>query len=144
MDEVCTSPPAAARQSDGRELSAQEQLGLLARRVVTDWKHFYQWARFHGRRVIHTVHDLAGGNRATGPVTFLAVSGALGLALTVSTLYAPAYTVTVDEDTLGVVSDQAVVADAVAQVEREARRSWDTTTGGGRSVMISPFPCGLS
>jgi hypothetical protein len=68
--------------------------------------------------VIHTVHDLAGGNRATGPVTFLAVSGALGLALTVSTLYAPAYTVTVDGDTLGVVSDQAVVADAVAQVER--------------------------
>lgn len=52
------------------------------------------------------------------PVTFLAVSGALGLALTVSTLYAPAYTVTVDGDTLGVVSDQAVVADAVAQVER--------------------------
>lgn len=46
------------------------------------------------------------------------MSGALGLALTVSTLYAPAYTVTVDGDTLGVVSDQAVVADAVAQVER--------------------------
>ena len=119
MDEVLHKPAGRRpRQSDGRELSAQEQLGLLARRVVTDWKHFYQWARFHGRRVIHTVHDLAGGNRATGPVTFLAVSGALGLALTVSTLYAPAYTVTVDEDTLGVVSDQAVVADAVAQVER--------------------------
>ena len=119
MDEVLHKPAGRRpRQSDGRELSAQEQLGLLARRVVTDWKHFYQWARFHGRRVIHTVHDLAGGNRATGPVTFLAVSGALGLALTVSTLYAPAYTVTVDGDTLGVVSDQAVVADAVAQVER--------------------------
>ena len=95
MDEVLHKPAGRRpRQSDGRELSAQEQLGLLARRVVTDWKHFYQWARFHGRRVIHTVHDLAGGNRATGPVTFLAVSGALGLALTVSTLYAPAYTVT--------------------------------------------------
>lgn len=59
-----------------------------------------------------------GGTAPPGPVTFLAVSGALGLALTVSTLYAPAYTVTVDGDTLGVVSDQAVVADAVAQVER--------------------------
>lgn len=89
MDEVLHKPAGRRpRQSDGRELSAQEQLGLLARRVVTDWKHFYQWARFHGRRVIHTVHELAGGNRATGPVTFLAVSGALGLALTVSTLYA--------------------------------------------------------
>ena len=65
MDEVLHKPAGRRpRQSDGRELSAQEQLGLLARRVVTDWKHFYQWARFHGRRVIHTVHDLAGGNRA--------------------------------------------------------------------------------
>ena len=62
MDEVLHKPAGRRpRQSDGRELSAQEQLGLLARRVVTDWKHFYQWARFHGRRVIHTVHDLAGG-----------------------------------------------------------------------------------
>ena len=59
MDEVLHKPAGRRpRQSDGRELSAQEQLGLLARRVVTDWKHFYQWARFHGRRVIHTVHDL--------------------------------------------------------------------------------------
>lgn len=62
MDEVLHKPAGRRpRQSDDRELSAQEQLGLLARRVVTDWKHFYQWARFHGRRVIHTVHDLAGG-----------------------------------------------------------------------------------
>ena len=54
MDEVLHKPAGRRpRQSDGRELSAQEQLGLLARRVVTDWKHFYQWARFHGRRVIH-------------------------------------------------------------------------------------------
>ena len=53
MDEVLHKPAGRRpRQSDGRELSAQEQLGLLARRVVTDWKHFYQWARFHGRRVI--------------------------------------------------------------------------------------------
>lgn len=49
MDEVLHKPAGRRpRQSDGRELSAQEQLGLLARRVVTDWKHFYQWARFHG------------------------------------------------------------------------------------------------
>ncbi len=57
------------------------------------------------------------GNRAAGPVTFLACSGALAVALTMTTLYTPAYSVTLDGESVGVVADAEVVQQAMETVE---------------------------
>ena len=47
------------------------------------------------------------------------VSAALGVALTLTTLYAPSYAVTVDGEQVGVVSDREVVDQAIADVEAQ-------------------------
>jgi len=49
----------------------------------------------------------------------LVVSAALGVALTLTTLYAPSYAVTVDGEQVGVVSDREVVDQAIADVEAQ-------------------------
>ena len=41
-------------------------------------------------------HDAVAGTGAVGPITFLGVAAALGLALTITTLYSPSNSVTVD------------------------------------------------
>ena len=46
-------------------------------------------------------------------------SAALGVALTLTTLYAPSYAVTVDGEQVGVVSDREVVDQAIADVEAQ-------------------------
>ena len=53
------------------------------------------------------------------PISFLVVSAALGVALTLTTLYAPSYAVTVDGEQVGVVSDREVVDQAIADVEAQ-------------------------
>ena len=53
------------------------------------------------------------------PVSFLAVSAALGLALTLTTLYTPSYAVIVDGENLGVVADQGTVASVVDVVQQQ-------------------------
>lgn len=118
MDEVLHRSPGRPEQQAGEGRTAQEQLIQTVRRLRKDWKKFQKWARIYSRRVVHTVHDMAAGNRAAGPVTFLAVSCAMGLALTISTLYTPSYTVTVDGVELGVVADESVVTRVMSAVER--------------------------
>ena len=54
-----------------------------------------------------------------GPITFLGVAAALGLALTITTLYSPSNSVTVDGQEIGVVADQSMVSDAIQKVETE-------------------------
>ena len=78
-----------------------------------------EWSRIHGRRVVHTVHGLVSGNRAAGPITYLAGAGALAVALTLTTLYSPSYAITVDGETVAVVSDESVVEQAIRSVEQE-------------------------
>lgn len=81
-----------------------------------------QWLFIHGRRLTHSVNEMLSEYRAAGPVSFLAVSAALGLALTITTLYSSSYVLTVDGEQIGIVSDQSVVEDAIAQVERQGSR----------------------
>ena len=78
-----------------------------------------EWSRIHLRRWAHLFHGAAAGTRAIGPISFLLVSGALGAALTLTTLYSTSYAVTVDGEQVGVVADQGVVAQAIQQVETQ-------------------------
>jgi len=54
-----------------------------------------------------------------GPVSFLLVSAAVGISMTLTTMYSTGCAVTVDGRSLGVVADESVVAEAIQQVERE-------------------------
>lgn len=74
--------------------------------------------RIVGRRAAHFCHNMVVGRRYTGPISFLAVSAALGLALTVTTLYTTSYAVYVDGESLGIVANQSTVTDAVNTVEQ--------------------------
>ena len=76
-----------------------------------------EWARIHLRRWAHLFHGAAAETLAVGPVSFLLVAGALGAALTLTTLYSPSYSVVVNGQELGVVADQSVVDRAIQTVE---------------------------
>ncbi len=78
-----------------------------------------EWLRIHLRRMDHSLHRGVAGIRMAGPVSYLVVAGALGVAMTVTSLYTASYSVYVDGQKVGIVTDQAVVARAVDQVEQE-------------------------
>ena len=101
----------ARRGSAGDKLTREE----LARR----WKLAEERGLIWLRRLRHVTHNIFAGHRLSAPVSFLAVSAALGLALTVTTLYTPSYAVFVDGEQVGVVADQSEVDAAVAAVEEE-------------------------
>ena len=96
-------------------VSRQERQEELRRQL----KALKEWSRIHFRRWAYLAHDAVAGNRAVGPITFLGVAAALGLALTITTLYSPSYSVTVDGQEIGVVADQSMVSDAIQKVETE-------------------------
>lgn len=123
MDEVLhLQHPRTHRNPEQQDRSGQEKWQQTARHLMMKWRRAQKWVWFHGRRLVHSVHNMAAGNRAVGPVSFLAVSAAMGLALTVSTLYAPSYAVIVDGQTVGVVADESVVAEAMSAVEAQGTR----------------------
>ena len=74
--------------------AARERWECVKRDAPIYWKAFREWSRIHGRRVAHQIHNVVAGNRAAGPVSFLVCSAALAVALTLTTLYAPSYAVT--------------------------------------------------
>ena len=76
-----------------------------------------EWGRIHLRRWAHLLHGASAGTLAVGPVSFLLVAGALGTALTLTTLYSTSYAVIVDGREVGVVADQSVVDQAIRTVE---------------------------
>ena len=80
-------------------------------------KGMREWARIHLRRWAHLFHGAAAGTLAVGPISFLLVAGALGTALTLTTLYSTSYAVIVDGREVGVVADQSVVDHAIQTVE---------------------------
>lgn len=81
-----------------------------------------KWLYIRARRLAHALHGMATDSPTAGPVTFLAVAGALGLALTVTTLYSAGYRVSVDGEELGVVADRGIVTKAISQVEQRGTR----------------------
>ena len=87
------------------------------REALLYFKGFIEWSRIHLRRWTHLFHGTADGNLAIGPVSFLLAAGALGSALTLTTLYSTSYAVIVDGQEVGVVADQDVVNQAIQTVE---------------------------
>ena len=83
------------------------------------WKRWREWSFIHLRRTAHLLHGSLANRRAVGPVSFLTVCAALGVALTLTTLYTPSYAVLVDGEQVGVVADQSVVDQAIATVESQ-------------------------
>ena len=83
------------------------------------WKLWKEWSRIHMRRWGHVFHGALSVNRAVGPISFLGVATALGVAMTITTLYSPSYAVTMNGQAVGVVADQEMVTDAIRQVEEE-------------------------
>jgi len=86
------------------------------------FKQLRKWLYIRARRLAHAVHGMATDNPTAGPITFLAVAGALGLALTLTTLYSSGYSVTVDGQDIGVVADRDIVSQAIKQVEQRGTR----------------------
>lgn len=74
------------------------------------------------RRTGHRCHEALAGRRYAAPVSFLALSAALGLTLTVTTLYTVSYAVYVDGENVGAVADQSTVESAVTTVEAMGTR----------------------
>ena len=95
-DHKFTGRPSSERMTLGERWARFKRRAPLYRRALREW------GRIHGRRITHQFHNVVAGNRAAGPVTFLACSGALAVALTMTTLYTPAYSVTLDGESVGV------------------------------------------
>ena len=79
------------QQKKGPGRAAKPNTDLSAR-----FAKFRETARLHLRRWAHILQVAAGETRLIGPASFLGVSAALGLALTLSTLYSTSYAVTLD------------------------------------------------
>ena len=126
--------------------AARERWECVKRDAPIYWKAFREWSRIHGRRVAHQIHNVVAGNRAAGPVSFLVCSAALAVALTLTTLYAPSYAVTLDGEPVGVVTDEGMVQKAIQSVEDHpggASKLFLSSAGRGqrRAAEVSG-PCG--
>ena len=87
-----SSGPRQIKSSQREKINwAQLRLGLIRQCKGTG-----EWAHIHFRRWVHVLHSESGGRWTVGPASFLGVSAALGLALTITTLYSSSYAVTVD------------------------------------------------
>jgi murein DD-endopeptidase MepM/ murein hydrolase activator NlpD len=117
-----------ARRRQAQAEGAQEHRAFWRRPEV--WEEFqrnanFRWsawkenARIKIRRAAHVTHDTLAVQRAIGPVSFLGISAALGVTLTLTTLYSPSYAVSVDGEQVGVVAERAMVDDAIQTVEAD-------------------------
>ena len=103
-------------------LTTAARVGKFCRCAAEAAKKLSHEVFIHGRRLAHSVHEMSAEHPNSGPISFLAVSAALGLALTVTTLYSSSYKVLVDGQCVGVVEEQDVVTNAMAAVERQGTR----------------------
>ena len=105
-------------RASSEQLTLGERWARFKRRAPLYRRALREWSRIHFRRLSHQLHNVVAGNRTAGPVTFLACSGALAVALTITTLYSPSYAVTLDRELVGVVADPDTVQEAIQTVER--------------------------
>ena len=105
-------------RASSEQLTLGERWARFKRRAPLYRRALREWSRIHFRRLSHQLHNVVAGNRTAGPVTFLACSGALAVALTITTLYSPSYAVTLDGELVGVVADPDTVQEAIQTVER--------------------------
>lgn len=116
MQEI-TNLKAPAAQASGSSGTGRERWETWKQNTQAWQKTAREWMRIHGRRAAHRLHNVVAGNRATGPISFLVGSAAVAVAMTLVALYSPSYAVTMNGETVGVVSDASVVDDAISNVE---------------------------
>ena len=126
MDEILHSPQRELPRRRQRKGSAPAG-GERAERLKERFSKFMDAAgarsevlRRQGTRIYHRVSSALAGKPKMAPLPFLAISAVIGVGAVVSTLYSPAYVVTVDGADVGVVRDQAVYEQAAARVEDRA------------------------
>lgn len=90
------------------------------------WAAGREWLRLRSRRFLHRLYIAASSTIALTPATYLAVAGALGVALTITTMYSTSYAVMVDGEYVGRVADQATVEKAIRTVETQGSRMLGT------------------
>jgi len=90
------------------------------------WASCKEWLRLRSRRFLYRLHIAASSTIALTPTTYLAVAAALGIALTVSTMYSTSYAVTVDGEYVGRVAEQETVEKAIKTVETQGTRMLGT------------------
>ena len=117
MEDILGRPDRPKFRRQERDSAAGDKLTLKELNAL--WKRLEERGMILGRRVRHVTHNIFAGHRLSAPVSFLAVSAALGLALTVTTLYTPSYAVFVDGEKVGVVANQAEVENVVEMVEQQ-------------------------
>jgi len=81
-----------------------------------------EWLRLHLRRWLYRLDVMASRTIALTPLTYLAVAFAVGIALTVTTMYSTSYAVTVDGEYIGRVAEQETVEQAIQTVEDQGTR----------------------
>ena len=90
------------------------------------WAQFKEKLRLHMRRWAYRLHIAASSTIALTPASYLAVATAVGVALTVTTMYSTSYAVTVDGEYIGRVAEQETVEKAIETVERQGTRMLGT------------------
>ncbi len=123
LEKKPTGMPSRAAASDKAKIRkppmGRERREARRRQVARQWEALKEWGRINLRRAAHIAHGAWAVHRAVGPISFLGVSTALGVALTLTTLYTTSYAVTVDGQPVGVVADRSVVDEAIQVVEDE-------------------------
>ena len=94
--------------------------------VAQKWASCKEWLRLRFRRFIYRFHIAATSTITLTPATYLAVAAALGVALTVTTMYSTSYAVSVDGEYIGRVADQETVEKAIKTVETQGTRMLGT------------------
>ena len=119
MDQVLNRrPDSRGRREQTREEGWRRKLHRAGVRL----KWLMHWTYIRARRLGHGLHGMAAGHPAAGPASFLVISAALGVALTLTTLYSASCEVLVNGQYIGVVANESVVTSAIAQVERQGTR----------------------
>ncbi len=91
------------------------------RRFFANLGEIRRFFHFHLRRIFSKSYLVTAGYHSTGPLTYLLTASAIGLAMTLSTLYTTSYVVTIDGVNMAVVENRQVVQLAIAEVEAQGR-----------------------
>lgn len=98
------------KQTNSRGRHASQGKASQGKAILHSWM-------LKGRRLTHALYNMAAGNPAAGPISFLVVSATIGISMVMVTLYTPSYSVTVNGEDVGIVASPLVVTDLVDEVE---------------------------
>ena len=126
MDEILRAPqsefPLPRRRKDHGPDGAERVERLKERLSVfrEEAADYSRVLKLQGARVYHRAWSAVAGKPKLSPLSFLALSAALGVAAVVGTVYTPSFVVTVDGTDVGLVRSPGVFQQTVERVEERA------------------------